>query len=133
MNYSHPKMPLILLSIRTVFGIWMPIHALIDSGADVTMIPHTLAKILGLPILSDSFIAEGIGGNTKVRKSRIQCRIKKKNKIYTIHPPVLILDKKHDGLPLILGRDTFFTNFQITFKHNEKRIMLKRVSTINAS
>ena len=39
----------------------------------------------------------------------------------------VILSKKDDNFPIIIGRQGFFDEFNITFKEKDKKIVLKKV------
>jgi|SRR3989338_3438827 len=102
------------------------IIALIDSGADNIVIPKELAEILGLK-LGEEVETAGIGGKTKVRKTRMCFAVRKGREMYQITSNALVLMDENIDVPLILGRNGFFEEFEITFRQKEERIILKKI------
>lgn len=100
-------------------------NALIDSGADNTVVPKDLAEVLGLTE-KDSLETGGIGGSVKVKKSNLRMTIKGLHEAYTLSLPVLVLQNQ-GNVPLLLGRNGFFEHFHITFRQNEEKILLKKI------
>lgn len=119
--------PFIPVFVTNKFGRTMEIIALIDSGADTTVIPKDLAELLGLKE-EDSTETGGIGGNVEVKKSRLSFRIKGPRENYPLEVPALILQDKNEDVPLLLGRHGFFEQFHITFKQDEEKIILKKIN-----
>jgi len=105
----------------------MEVIALIDSGADNTVVPKDLAELLGLKENVESETG-GIGGKVKTKKSRLRFKIKNNRESYTLDVPVLVLQDKNADVPLLLGRHGFFEQFHITFKQDDEKIVLKKVS-----
>ncbi|MBI4148098.1 retropepsin-like domain-containing protein [Candidatus Woesearchaeota archaeon] len=64
------RAPIIPLFVHDKDGKQLIINALIDSGADNTVIPKTLAELLGLKE-DEELETGGIGGKVKVKKSRM--------------------------------------------------------------
>jgi len=119
--------PYIPVWIRTKTGKLIDIAALIDSGADTTVIPKDLALLLGLKESRVESETGGIGGKVKVRESKLAFRIKGKRESYSLDVPVLVLQDNSIDVPLILGRHGFFEHFEITFKQVQGRIVLKKL------
>lgn len=106
----------------------MQLVALLDSGADNTVVPKELAELLDLKEEKEDTDTGGIGGKVKVRKSRLRFRIKGNRESYPLDVPVLVLQDPDSNVPLLLGRHGFFEHFHITFKQNEQKIALKKIS-----
>ncbi|MBW2986296.1 retroviral-like aspartic protease family protein [Candidatus Woesearchaeota archaeon] len=125
---SLRKAPYIYIYARTKEGRLIKVVALLDTGADTTVVPKDLAELLGLTegIEQDT---GGIGGNTKVKQSRMQFVIKGQHETHQITVPVLILQNRKADVPLLLGRSGFFENFNITIRQNEEKITLKKVQS----
>lgn len=119
--------PFIPIYVTNKFGKTMKVIALIDSGADNSVIPKDLAEILGLKEEHTESETGGIGGKVKVRKSRLGFRIKGVRESYSLDVPSLILQNPNADVPLLLGRHGFFEQFHITFKQNEEKIILKKI------
>ena len=98
---------------------------LLDSGSDFILIPKEIAEYLELE-LSGNDEAEAIGGTIETKKSVISLTVSDgKNNIYLQNIPVEVL--MQDGLKeVIIGRIPFFSEFDILFKENSKRIELLR-------
>jgi len=121
------KSPSILVTL-VGGGIHYGVVGLLDSGADVSVIPKDLADLLGLD-LHDKPIdqSRGIGG--RVRSIRTSMHViveaKRAHERFQLTIPVnVILDG--EAPPLLLGRAGFFENFVITFDESNQRITLKK-------
>ncbi len=119
--------PFIPIFVRNKFGKTMQVIALLDSGADDTVIPKDLSELLGLKEQKDETETGGIGGKVKVKKSRFSFRIRGGRENYSLDVPALVLQDSNVDVPLLLGRHGFFENFHITFKQNEEKIVLKKI------
>jgi len=119
--------PFIPISIRTDSGRYVKMIALVDSGADTTVIPSDLAELMGLNVNSKYEITGGIGGNVRARKSRMKFGLKGDHESYSLDVPVLVLEPTSD-IPVILGRHGFFEKFHITFKQDEEKIVFKKIT-----
>lgn len=121
--------PFINIKLRNKNSKLINAIALIDSGADISVIPKDLANILGLNEKENTKgITQGIGGDVKVRRSYINVIVSGKNEKYNLFIPVLILQDYNQDIPILLGRNGFFENFHITFQQNKKKIKLKKVN-----
>lgn len=106
--------------------------ALLDSGADMSVIPEEVAELLGLDLSGNKEEAQGIGGKVNSLQTSVNLELGKPHEIYTFSLPVKVIFTK-DGdneqeLPILLGRAGFFDKFVITFNQSEERILLKRTS-----
>lgn len=119
--------PFIPILVTNKFDRTMQVVALLDSGADTTVVPKDLAEVLGLKEAELDSETGGIGGAVKVRKSRLTFRIKGNRESYSLDVPVLVLQDPNADVPLLLGRYGFFEHFHITFRQNEEKIALKRI------
>ena len=101
--------------------------ALIDSGADVCVIPRDVAELLGLDLSGKKEEARGIGGKVSAVQTTIHLELGKPHERYTINslPVKVILDKGDEEIPVLLGRAAFFDKFMITFNQKEERVTLK--------
>lgn len=119
--------PFIPLFVRTKSGKLIEVVALLDSGADNTVIPKDLAEILELKELEETDTA-GIGGNVKVKKTKLNFMIIGTREKHSLSVPALVLQDKNANVPLLLGRHGFFEEFHITFKQDEEKIILKKIN-----
>ena len=120
------KAPYIPIYVRIKEGKLIKVVALLDTGADTTVIPNDLAEVLGLK-QTESLETGGIGGKTKVKKSRLTLEIKGEHEKHQLTIPVLVLQNRSEDVPLILGRSGFFENFNIIIRQNEEKITLKKI------
>lgn len=117
--------PVADIYLQSQKGSWFELHPYIDSGADVTMIPLSFGKLLGLTI-NRKEIGQigGIRGSVPIIYFNIPVKIGDKQ-IMTKIAWALIED-----IPPLLGRTNVFDYFIVTFKQAEKTIEFKeRVSS----
>ena len=122
------KAPFIPIIVRNKWGQLMRVVALLDSGADYTVVPKDLAELLGLTESEHQEETGGIGGKVSVKNSRLSFDIKKDREKHSLTVPVLVLQDNYSDVPLLLGRNGFFEEFHITFKQNEEKIVLKKIT-----
>ncbi len=125
---SLRKAPFIPIKVRDKSGKPLKIIALLDSGADDTVIPKDLANILGLKEQKEETETAGIGGKVKVKKTRFNFIVEGKKEKYPISVPALVIQDEDADIPLLLGRHGFYENFHITFKQNEEKVVLKKIN-----
>ncbi len=105
------------------------VEMLVDSGADLSLIPFWLGKLLGLSIsLGEPLIeAFGVGGSTFYVVRNLSFTIDG----YTIKNvrTAWVQDDKIDDL--LLGRDAIFDAFDVEFKQAEELIIFKKRNTQN--
>lgn len=112
------KRPVADVFIKNSHGGWIEFHPYIDSGADVTLIPLSLGKLLGLSI--DEKKIEQIGG---IRGSIPVIYLKKEIKIGGIQFPIQIAWALIEEVPPLLGRTDIFDKFNVLFKQKENLII----------
>ena len=138
--YLHPylfteKIRLLPIRLRTVkLHEWSPFYpakiiahnnsceleVLVDSGADLCIIPLDLGKDLGLTLtdLEVPLKAAGIGGNISLVMRYLDYEID--NNLIKNVPTAWVLDADCDDI--ILGREVIFDAFDIEFKQAEETI-----------
>lgn len=114
------KRPVADLFLKSKSGGWIEFHPYIDSGADVTLIPLSLGKLIGLK-LDENKVEEigGIRGSVPVIYHDIQA------KIGGIELCVQIAWALIEDVPPLLGRETIFDYFHITFKQDQGVIIFE--------
>ena len=122
------KLPYIPVDLRgNGEGSWFHTFALLDSGADISVISKDFAELMGVKISQDITIANGLGGSVEVVNSEMEVCLKggDDHQIYVFKIPVQVVlsDTK---APPIIGREGFFNYFRIEFDHNNERIKLIR-------
>ena len=115
-----PSIP-ILLSGKESFETL----ALVDSGADISAIPLSIAEILGLNLSGEKTPAYGIGGRVDSIETQMTITIAKGHEKYNFQIPVRFILGKYD-FPILLGRAGFFDRFTISFNQTQERIYLKK-------
>lgn len=118
-----PTIP-ILLKGRAVTSI--EVYALIDSGADISVIPKALAEVLNLDLSGEEEVSYGIGGEIKVKNTKMEIVLKKGIEKYNFVIPVQVVLTGEEP-PILLGRLGFFDKFVISFDETKQKIKLKRV------
>src|SRR3989344_2625983 len=115
-----PSIPITLIGKESFDSV-----ALLDSGADISAVPKSIAELLGLSLKRDITSAYGIGGKVKSIESNAKIVVQKGHERYVLDIPVkIILDEYH--FPILLGRAGFFNKFLITFDEQNERVFLKR-------
>lgn len=120
------KLPYISIELNgEESNLWVETRALIDSGADISVIPKDFAELIGVKIDGEPGFANGIGGQVRVITSKMNLKIKGDHTTYQFNIPVqVVLDESK--IPVLLGRDGFFSYFRIEFDHYKERVKLIR-------
>ncbi len=106
----------------------LDIEALIDSGADMSVLPLEMAEQLGLNLARSISPCRGIGGETNSAEDTVRVRLTDGRKVHAFEMPVKILLDARWDIPSLLGRQGFFTEFAITFNERRNLITLERSS-----
>lgn len=123
---KSPSIPISLFGS----GMRYQFIALVDSGADISLIPFEVAELLELSLTGKREEAQGIGGKVVVVETRINAEVGKTHETYSFSIPVkVVLSPVNDEqeLPILLGRSGFFDQFVITFNQKEEKILLKKI------
>lgn len=128
-NGNWLKLPLIKIVIKHKEKKISTV-ALIDSGATATFLPYEIAvDILELPTVKDDVEVTGAGStfpNILMNVEKITLK-KGVNGICELENVLVHVPKPPAEIPYaVLGRDTVFQLFEITFRENEGRFLLKR-------
>lgn len=105
---------------------------LVDSGADVTLIPLEVAEILELDLSSKNMIeSSSASGKFQTIGREVNAELIKgtRNIDLGLMPVRVSLQKSHEGMSnshSLLGRSHFFKKFDITFRENTFKIILKK-------
>jgi len=102
---------------------------LVDSGSTTTFIPFDLADILSLPkVKEDSAI--GAGGRFKAFIAKVDISIMKGSSAFATFkdfPAYVPYDP--EAIPyVVLGRDSIFRKFDISFRENKQRVIFRHPS-----
>jgi len=100
--------------------------SLVDSGSTTTFIPLEFAEILSLPIEKEEE-AIGAGGSFKNTIRRVDISILKGSSTIAQFSNFYVYVPVDEGkVPyVVLGRDSIFRKFDITFRENKERVILR--------
>jgi len=119
----RPKIPITLRRYRKQ----VTLAATVDSGSDFTVIPKEIAEFLELDISGKKYSVDGIGGTVQTIETTVNVTIsKRKTKVRIPQMPVRVLLTKSPINDILLGGIPFFSRFDITFKENARKIILKK-------
>ena len=120
-DYSNDlKKPTIKITLQGNNVTPIDVMALLDSGADVSVIPKGLADYLNLE-LKDKTTSKGIGGEIVVWTSSMNIEVGELREKHILRNiPVQVAED--DGMPIILGRAGFFKEFIITINERKQKI-----------
>ena len=127
-NGSYVSRPRILVELSGINGTIL-IPALIDTGCDITVIPKGIAESIGLNIKGNKDKLFAYRESTDVIESRIMISFLGKEHRQTVvlnNIPILItIDNEEDENEITLGIAGIFDAFNITFKKEQNKIILK--------
>lgn len=116
------KRPVAEVNFKAVNNQWLLYYLYIDSGADITLIPYSAGLDLGFRF--DERYVQEIGGiRGKIPYLPISNDVKIGNRV--IHIPIawaLV-----EEVPLLLGREGVFDNFEITFQQVKNLIIFHAI------
>jgi len=107
--------------LKALSNSWIKFYPYIDSGADVTMIPLSLGKLLGFRI-NESKVQQ-IGG---IRGSVPVIFIKAHLKIGNEEFPTSLAWALIEDVPPLLGRTDVFDIFKVTFEQYKRIIIFEK-------
>lgn len=100
--------------------------ALLDSGADISVIPKDVAELLGLDMTGETEKATGIGGKVPAVQTTLNIELGKPHEMHQFNIPVkIILSDNDEEIPILLGRAGFFDRFVIIFDQKDEKVVLK--------
>jgi hypothetical protein len=102
------------------------IDALLDSGGDFIVIPLPIAKYLDLK-LEKAGSVDTAGGTTSLFKTTINMVIGIKERTVT-YPNIEIHVSARNDIPVLLGRHPIFEDYEIIFKKQENKLILKSIT-----
>ncbi len=122
-HYGVIPDPKITIFIKTAFG-FEPLTFLVDTGADVSMLPRSWAERLGIKLkdLPSHHMLNASGKEVKVCRGEMTIKLQKNSEELTISCTFAASDK----VPPLLGRLGIFENFTLEFSHRKKTVSFKR-------
>lgn len=108
--------PLIVIQVLTQQGYQRFIF-LIDSGADCTMVPRYMARLVGINLGSqpDTLIRGVEATRRGLRAHKGELKVRLGSEEFSLR----CLITESDNTPLVLGRLDFFSKFNVTFAKEE--------------
>lgn len=133
LHYEHPaikthmRLPLLQVRLSTETTAFQTL-ALIDSGSTSTFLPTELAEVLGLQIdPATAKPAVGAGGQFRTVDFRVTIELMKGGHSYADFKDWHVLvPTNREAIPyMILGRDSVFHRFDVTFRELIQRTILR--------
>jgi hypothetical protein len=122
-------MRLPMLQVRlSVGGQSLSTSALVDSGANCSFLPTDLAEILGLQLdPTGAHGAVGAGGTFQTVEFRVTIELTKAGRTFADFKdwPVLVPINREAIPYMVLGRDSVFRRFDVTFRELVQRTVLR--------
>ncbi|MBI4439686.1 hypothetical protein HY638_01830 [Candidatus Woesearchaeota archaeon] len=119
---KSPSIPITLIGKDSLDTV-----ALLDSGADISAIPRSLAESLGVNLNGEVSNTYGIGGKARSIESKEKILVQKGHERYEFDLPLKVILDEYD-FPVLLGRHGFFDKFVITFDQENEKVLLKRMT-----
>ena len=113
--------PVAEVYLKALSNSWIKFYPYIDSGADVTMIPLSLGKLLGFRI--DEYKIQqigGIGGSVPVIFTQANLKIGKEE--FSTHLAWALIE----DVPPLLGRTDVFDIFKVSFEQYKEIIIFEK-------
>jgi predicted aspartyl protease len=123
--FEYRDFPLIPIKFQSKEKETPVIDALLDSGGDFIVIPHAIAKYLGLKLKKAGNV-DTAGGETSLFKSIVNMHINcNENEMFYKNLEIHISNR--NDIPVLLGRKPIFEDHEIIFKKHENQLILNRV------
>lgn len=114
------KRPVATVYLKSTSGEWIRFNPYIDSGADITLIPLSLGKLLGFKRRQKDIVKiSGVSGSISVIFKKVKAKIGEKE--FDMKLTWAMTEKA----PPILGRKDVFDNFIISFKQKAEEIIFE--------
>jgi hypothetical protein len=109
--------PVAEVYLKTQKGNFIKFSPYIDSGADITLIPYSLGKLIGLETKRDQIQnIGGIKGSVPIIYEKVSI------KIGQTETNIQVAWAQTEGVPTLLGREGIFDLFKVTFNQKDKTI-----------
>ncbi|MBC2697163.1 MAG: hypothetical protein HF976_09295 [ANME-2 cluster archaeon] len=111
--------PIASVKFKSKENTWIKLRLYIDSGADITIIPLSFGRLLGLELKKEDIKQlTGVGG-TSIPVVITEVEIKINDIVF----PIDIAWALEEDIPPLLGRTSVFDKFIITFDQTKKIII----------
>jgi len=128
-NGGHIRLPMLHVRLAHVDQSLSTI-GLIDSGSTTTFVPLELAEILSLPIEKEAS-AVGAGGSFSNTIRKVDITLLKGRTSFAKFGKFPVYVPTDEGrVPyVVLGRDSIFRKFDVTFRERQQRFILRGSKT----
>jgi predicted aspartyl protease len=99
------------------------IDALLDSGGDFIVLPMPISNYLGLKLKKAGDV-DTAGGTTTLFKAKLNMMLGTKDK-NVIYDNLEIHVSARNDIPVLLGRQPIFEDYEISFKFKNNQLILK--------
>jgi len=120
LNFEH--YPIVPVKFKSKTKMTPVIESLLDSGGDFIVIPYPIATFLELD-LEPACDVETAGGTTALYKATIDMAVGLKNRC-TIYRDQEIHVSTREDIPVLLGRNPIFDDYDITFKKRKNQLIM---------
>jgi hypothetical protein len=121
-NIGQPRITVLLEKEGSI----VPVRAVLDSGAEVSLFDRTVADDLGITIEDGIPLSiSGVGGHTLAYAHLLTMTVTDGTQTVTFPCRVLFKEEVHRNL---IGREDFFDMFRVTFAWTERYIQLDPLS-----
>jgi hypothetical protein len=121
--FDYHKYPIVPIKFHYKGKRTPIIEALLDSGGDFIVIPMPIAQYLGLE-LEEAGDIDTAGGTAPLFKSIIDITIGKNERAASYKNNQIHVSTRSD-IPVLLGRNPIFEDYEITFKKQKNQLILK--------
>jgi len=121
--FDYRKYPIVPIKFHYKGKRTPIIEALLDSGGDFIVIPMPIAQYLGLE-LEEAGDIDTAGGTASLFKSTIDITIGKNERAASYENNQIHVSTRSD-IPVLLGRNPIFEDYEITFKKQKNQLILK--------
>ncbi len=116
------------MEVRLTHKYSINIHAYVDSGASHTFVPQRYAKLAGLLDEGNAVKVQHIEGSYEARMVAVRSmEIMRGQEVFENMRGQTVLVGESDIQFCILGRNSVFRYFDITFSEKRRRVTLTRV------
>ena len=122
--------PIVMLHVASSSGRFVNVDALVDTGADVSLFPNSMASKLGieLPTSPGLTIGSPIGSTTAYRLAEVQLEIRRPPDVLRWRTSIGFVDRP---LPYaILGTRGFFEFFRLSYDASQHLFDLDPVGVL---
>lgn len=126
LTFRYQEYPIIPIRFRNNERKTPLIEALLDSGGDFIVIPLPIATFLDLS-LEQAGDVDTAGGTASLYKAKVDMAIgQEKNHTRYIQKEIHV--SAREDIPVLLGRNPLFEDYEITFKKHKNQLILQPLS-----